>query len=83
MIWVLQTIKTFIEAAFDGNELTVLSLLNGNEVNVNDKNNIGWTALMFAVGYYKEIVASLLIDWEAYVDIKDNNGWTAVIYIAK
>jgi hypothetical protein len=39
-------INTFIQAAEEGNEETVLSLRN--EVNVNDKNNDGCTALMKA-----------------------------------
>ena len=72
------SINTFLKAARDGNEETVLSLLNRNEVNVNDKNINGVTALIYAASYNHERIVSLLIDRGADINSKDNIGDTAL-----
>ena len=73
-------LSTFIQAAGNGNEETVLSLLNRNEVNVNDKDIDGFTALILAAMNNHERMFSLLIDRGADINSKDNIGWTALGY---
>ena len=75
-----KSIDTFIEAAGNGNEETVLSLLNRNEVNVNDKDNDGNTALIMAAIKNHERMVSLLIDRGADINSKDNDGETALYW---
>ncbi len=57
-----KSIDTFSQAAIDGNEETVLSLLNRNEVNVNDKNKDIDTALMMVALNNLESIFSFLFD---------------------
>ena len=73
-----KSINTFIEAARDGNEETVLSLLNRNEVNINDKDKYGDTALMWAAINNYERMVSLLIDRGVDINSKINYGYTAL-----
>ena len=74
-----KSIDIFTQAAWDGNEETVLSLLNRNEVNVNDKNKDGSTALIEAARYNHERIVSLLIDRGADINCKNNYGDTALM----
>ncbi len=73
-----KSIKTFIQAAEEGNEETVLSFLNRNEVNVNDKDNDGFTALIWAAANNNERMVSLLIDRGADVNSENDDGDTAL-----
>jgi ankyrin repeat protein len=73
-----RNIETLITAAIEGDEKTVLSLLNRNEVNINDKDDIGSTALMCAAMFNNERMVSLLIDRGADINIKNNIGLTAL-----
>ena len=61
----------------------IVGLLIEKGANVNDKDNIGWTALMnSSLGGHKEIVG-LLIEKGANVNDKCNAGLTALMYAAK
>ena len=51
-------------------------------VDVNAKDNHGWTALLYAVYYGNTEMAKLLISAGADVDIKNNYGYTALMYAA-
>lgn len=48
--------------------------------NINDVDNFGNTALMFASKKLSVTVVSLLLEKGADVNIKNNNGDTALIY---
>ena len=65
-------INQFIRAALVGDENTVRSLLLTSKVNINDKNEYGWTALMIAARDNKDSIVSLLIDKGADITMKNN-----------
>ena len=74
-------INQFVTAAFNGDENTVRSLLLTSQVNINDKNKYGYTALMIAAGNNKESIVSLLIDKGADINMKDNVSIIAFILL--
>ena len=47
-------------------------------MNVNNKNNNGWTALIYAAANNHESMVSLLIDRGADINSKNSNGNTAL-----
>jgi ankyrin repeat protein len=49
------------------------------EVDVNIKNEAGYTALMEASAYNQPKIVKLLIEAKAKLDLKDKKGWTALI----
>ena len=64
-------INLFVNAARNGDENTVRSLLLTSKVNINDKNEYnGYTALICAAMHNKESMVSLLIDKGADISIK-------------
>ena len=65
-------INQFLTAAGNGDENTVRSLLLTSQVNINDKNEYGYTALMIAARNNKESIFSLLIDKGADINMKNN-----------
>ena len=62
----------FVNAAYNGDEITVRSLLLTSQVNINDKNKYGATALMIAAMFNNESIVSLLIDKGADINMKNN-----------
>ena len=75
-------INQFHNAARNGDENTVRSLLLTSQVNINDKNKYGWTALINAAFDSNESMVSLLIDKGADINMKNNNGSTALMLAA-
>jgi ankyrin repeat protein len=70
--------ERFREAAKVGNLDEVKECLQQN-VNVNDQDINGWTALRLASQYgHLEVVRCLVIDGKANVEMKENNGQTAL-----
>jgi ankyrin repeat protein len=71
--------QLLINAALKNNLVAVRKLLDDG-VDVNWKDEDGWTALMWAGGGWGHIeVVKLLLDNGAQVNIQDNNGWTALM----
>ncbi|KAI9737021.1 MAG: hypothetical protein M1834_000610 [Cirrosporium novae-zelandiae] len=72
------------KAASGGHDKVVQMLLETGEVDVNSKDNDGWTPLFWAAMKGKENTAKLLLDRGADKEHKDNYDWTplfaAVMY---
>ncbi len=67
-----------LEAAINNNVAEVARLIQaGADVNARDR--IGYTALMWAANYYAVDAAKALIEAGADINAKDNNGYTALM----
>jgi ankyrin repeat protein len=56
-------------------------LLERKDIDINIKDNDGWTTLIFASEYGEIDVIKLLLEREDIdINIKNNNGWTALIF---
>ena len=75
----INIINQFITAAGNGNENIVLYFLLTSQVNINDKDCNGTTALMCAAINNNESMVSLLFDKGADINIKNNDGYTALM----
>jgi hypothetical protein len=64
-----------LKAATDGNIKIVTSLLEEG-VDINTKNNLGWTPLHAAIWNHRDNVAEMLIDKGADINAKDDKGRT-------
>ena len=73
----------FINAATNGDERNVLSLLLTSKININGKYQDGTAALLNAVFSNKESMVSLLLDKGADINFKSGYGSTALIYAAR
>ena len=67
------------KACRDGEVDTVERLLDSG-TNVNEQDNFGGTALMYASSHGHLDVVRLLLDSGANVNERDNDGWTALIF---
>ncbi len=70
--------KDFVNLWKSGNVSEIEEAIN-NGVNVNAKNNTGFTALMWAIDKGCTEIAELLINSGADVNVKSNKGITALI----
>ena len=68
----INIIDQFITAARNGDENTVRSLLLTSKVNINIKDNYGWTALMCAASNNEDSMVSFLIDKGADINVKNH-----------
>jgi len=73
---------SFGETLDMGNYLEIIKLLLSRGANINHKNNISWTALMYACDYGHIEIVKLLLDNEADINHTDGNGYNA-LFIAK
>lgn len=74
--------EQLIDAARDGDYEAVESLLNAG-VDVDAKDNDGWTALMWAAGLGRERIVRLLLNAGADVNAKNKYGSTALMSAAE
>ena len=68
-----------IKSSMFGNTEKVKMLLKHPGIDVNAKDNDGYTALYWASQNGRTEIVAMLLDAGADVNAKDNNGWTALI----
>ncbi len=73
--------EELLEAALNG-DMVKVELLIEKGVDINAKDDSGWTALIHAARHGHTEIAEFLIQKGAEVDAKDINGWTALMYAA-
>ena len=61
--------------------LGIVKLLIDNNVNINDTNNNGTTALMYSALMLKENIIKELLKYNADINKKDNNGDDVYAYL--
>ena len=61
--------------------LGIVKLLIDNNVNINDTNNNGTTALMYSALMLKENIIQELLKYNADINKKDNNGDDVYAYL--
>ena len=71
-----------MKASSDGNNEFIQGLL-GDEIDVNEVNNYGWTALSHAARNGNVETAKLLIEKGATVDSVDDTAWTPLLRAAQ
>ena len=76
-----------IEASSIGNLEIVQYILaeveKEKKFDIDDKDNNGFSALMYALNKGRTDIAKCLIEKGADINTKDNNGWTALMYASK
>ena len=70
--------QQIIKAVEDNNATEVTRLIQAG-ANVNARDSIGYTALMWAANHYSVDAAKVLIEAGADMNAKDNNGYTALM----
>jgi len=70
--------KQLTDACEKGDLATVRKLLDKG-VDVNWKDELGFTPLSWASGYGHVQIVKLLLDRGAQINMQDNNGWTALM----
>lgn len=71
-----------MKASADGNNEYIQGVLT-SDININEVNNYGWTALSHAARNGNVETAKLLIDNGAIVDTLDDTGWTPLMRAAQ
>jgi cytohesin len=65
-----------IHSAVDGGDVEAVKEFLAAAVDVNAKDGVGWTPLLYAAAYGHKEIAELLIENGADLNAKSENGWT-------
>lgn len=77
-----KTSDNFFHAATIGDEVTI-ALFIQEKIDLNEQDETGWTALMYAAFNHQITVMKLLIEAGAGINIRNGNGETSLILTVK
>jgi serine/threonine-protein phosphatase 6 regulatory ankyrin repeat subunit B len=71
--------ETLLMYACANNYKSVIMILLEKGVDINQQNDLGWTALIYAIYKGHFDIVKLLIEYGADINIQDKDGWTSLI----